>query len=167
MKQILATGFLDQLALRADLAQPPVQQVLPPASKTPISKTAYLSLFPITDYAVSAEESFIYPHPTSVLDSPGPEIIVYSDLIRSSTGKVRMRPLTSLTKSQVVNLAKSTGLLSYSKPLENYAPVMSEGGKVRECYVYVTIGAGKGRKGWQLGARKVKQRREPSGWEVL
>lgn len=164
VKQILATGFLDQLARRADLVE--AAQVHFSKTKTPIFKTPYLPLFPVSDTA-DVQDSLVYPHPTSILQLPAPEIIVYSELIRSATGRVRMRPVTTLTQAQVVNLAKSTGLLSYSKPLEGFAPVMSEGGKVRECYVTVTIGAGKGRKGWQLGARKIKQRLEESGWVVL
>ncbi|RPA86141.1 P-loop containing nucleoside triphosphate hydrolase protein [Ascobolus immersus RN42] len=165
LKQILATGFLDQMALRADLANPPLPDPLPPLSKTPIYRTPYLPLFPVTSEVYSSSATtLIYPHPTSILSTPAPDYVVYTDLIRSATGRVRMRPLTTISPKQIVSLAKGTGLLTYSKPLEGFMPKVEKDGKQREVWVNVSIGAGQGRKGWSLGARKVIQKKEGGVW---
>jgi ATP-dependent RNA helicase DHX37/DHR1 len=164
LKQILATGFLDQMALRADLANPPLPDPLPPLAKTPIYRTPYIPLFPLSTDVDSRSSSLIYPHPTSTLSTPAPDYVVYTDLIRSATGRIRMRPLTTISSKQIVSLAKGTGLLTYSKPLEGFMPKIEKDGKQREVWVNVSIGAGQGRKGWSLGARKVIQKKEGGVW---
>lgn len=165
LKQILATGFLDQMAMLAHIANPPLPDPLPPLAKTPIYRTPYIPLFPIEQSTFgSGQTTLIYPHPTSILSTPQPEYVVYTDLIRSATGRVRMRPLTTISPKQIVSLAKGTGLLTYSKPLENLAPKVEKDGKQREVWVNVSIGSGQGRKGWSLGARKVIQKKEGGVW---
>ncbi|KAL7272160.1 putative ATP-dependent RNA helicase DHR1 [Rhizina undulata] len=165
LKQILAAGFIDQIALRADLV-PNSPYKLSGGSKNPID-VPYITLFPSSDAAY--EEPVVYIHPSSILatSSTLPEYIVYSDLRRAASGKVRMNPLTTVTGPQLAALAKGCQLITYSKPLDSGGVKELEGGK-REVWVIPRIGAQVGRSdmGWELPARKVVQRREGGRWVV-
>ncbi|EGS17426.1 RNA helicase (dhr1)-like protein [Thermochaetoides thermophila DSM 1495] len=184
LKQFVAAGFIDQVAIRADKAPNP-----PPMPRKPhrAIDVPYIPLIPLedtgersTDPEQALLEKLVYIHPSSPLAhlsvSECPEYIVYSHLQRgSNTGadgekkaKIRMHALTDLTGSQLAALARGTPLISYGKPIKEVKGSESEDGKTREVWVipYLRAETGGGL-GWPLPARKVTQRRIPGkGWVV-
>ena len=121
LKQIVAAGFIDQIAIRADLAPNP-----PAMTKAPnrAINVPYLTLFPSHEGRASMlEEKAVFIHPSSILaDIPMkelPQYLVYARLQRSSFAtiegsqvpKVRMHPLTPVTGNQIIALTRGTPLL--------------------------------------------------------
>ncbi|KAK6349710.1 putative ATP-dependent RNA helicase DHR1 [Orbilia brochopaga] len=175
LQQIIATGFMDQIAIRGDLL--PESPIKPNFKK--ISDIPYFTLFASSTARLDAKlenlnEVAVFVHPSSVLvelqhhQNRGlfPEFIVYSEMQRATTsGKVRIRPLTALTGRQLANLAKGSPLLTFSKPLDRPAPIVKAdaetGGITRECWVVPRFGAAVGRaeQGWTLPPRRVTQRK--------
>ena len=126
LQQIVAAGYIDQIAIRADLSPHP-----PTLSKTPKRTTdvPYFTLFPSHEgRATSVMEKAVYIHPSSVLAklrvTDLPHYIIYSHLKAAagptskgaSTYRVRMYPLTPINTRQIANIAKDTPLLHWSKP---------------------------------------------------
>lgn len=178
IKQIVAVGFIDQVAIRADLV-PNSTFKLGQSSLKKVTDVPYMTLFASSTTHQSEpgpdlQDVAVYIHPSSILASQSsyPEYLVYSELKKSmsTTGKVRMRPLTSVTGSQLATLAKGTPLITYSKPLDHVPPKILPGtlSSRRECWVIPRIGGaiGKSELGWPLPARKVVQRRENGKWEI-
>ncbi|CUS10956.1 unnamed protein product [Tuber aestivum] len=178
LKQIIAAGFIDQVAIRADLL-PNSPYKLSYNSAKRVTEVPYMTLFASSTFQQSTDEGApldpaVYVHPSSVLASQSsyPEYLVYSELKKSAspTGKVRMKPLTPVTGVHLASLAKGTPLITYSKPLEHVPPKVLEDsmGKRRECWVIPRIGGAIGRSevGWGLPARKVVQRKEEGKWVV-
>jgi ATP-dependent RNA helicase DHX37/DHR1 len=173
LQQFVAAGFIDQIAIRADLSPSPPELPRKPSLATEV---AYLPLFPshlgrsndLVDVAV-------FIHPTSVLAQVSlkklPEYIVYSHLQRgspatisgSATPKTRMHALVAVSGKQVAALAQGTPLLRYGKPIGRS---VEDNGK-RECWVVPELVGEKGRDGWPLPALKVLQRKDArEGWVV-
>ncbi|KAF2203005.1 P-loop containing nucleoside triphosphate hydrolase protein [Delitschia confertaspora ATCC 74209] len=180
LKQICAAGFIDQIAMRADLA--PIPPELPRKPRNAI-EVPYVTLFPSsTGHAGNSDlsEQYVYLHPSSVLSrmpiAKLPGYIIYSHLQRaapstisgSKTPKTRMHPLTPVTRPQVVNLVVGTPLLGVSKPMGKVVDLGKEGGVMRrECEVEVSLQGPKGRQGWGLGIRRAVQMKEEAGsWIV-
>ncbi|KAF2443604.1 P-loop containing nucleoside triphosphate hydrolase protein [Karstenula rhodostoma CBS 690.94] len=128
LAQICAAGFIDQIALRADLA--PIPPELPRKPKTAID-VPYLTLFSSTSQRASKEDparQYVYLHPSSLLartpPAKLPAYIIYSHLQRAAPStvdattspKTRMHPLTPVTRPQIVNIALNTPLLQVGKP---------------------------------------------------
>jgi ATP-dependent RNA helicase DHX37/DHR1 len=178
LKQMVAAGFIDHIAIREDLSPNPPETRRKPTRAIDVS---YLTLFPShikrDDY-----DNAVYIHPSSPLAhiSPQecPEYIVYSYLQRAvpeaatpeKIPKTRMHALTDITGGQLDALAKGTPLLHYGKPIKEVMP-KSKGendAKVRECWVIPYLRAeGTGGIGWPLPARKVTQKKIPGrGWVV-
>jgi ATP-dependent RNA helicase DHX37/DHR1 len=180
LKQMAAAGFVDQVAIRGDLAPNPPEQYRKP--KRPID-VPYVPLVPLrtgssTDDPLS---DCVYIHPTSPMSHLSvpecPEFIVYSSLNLSQPSglnpekrpKTRMHSLTDVTGSQLAGLAKGTPLLTYGKPIKELKTWQDKDGlMMRECWVvpYLraenTVG-----QGWRLPARKVTQKKVPGkGWTV-
>lgn len=184
LKQICAAGFIDNVAIRADLAPSTPVDLYPPGTRKPkrAIEVPYLPLFPTQDQA----SPFVYIHPTSVLSQSAvkslPAYVVYSHLQRpsasltlSSAPKTRMHPLTPLTTSQLVTLARGTPLVRYSKPVVGSkiveVPRDKTGLVKREVTVGVSLVPGGGDEGsagigWSLGVRRVLQRKEGNVWVV-
>ncbi|EPS41222.1 hypothetical protein H072_4900 [Dactylellina haptotyla CBS 200.50] len=175
LQQIISTGFMDQIAIRGDLLpDSPIKSNFKKVADVP-----YFTLFASSTARLDAKlenlnEVAVFIHPSSILvelhqnKNFFPEFIVYSEMHRAATsGKVRIRPLTALTGQQLSNLAKSSPLLTFSKPLDKPAPIVKvddeTGGIARECYVIPRFGAAVGRaeQGWTLPARKVMQKKAP------
>jgi ATP-dependent RNA helicase DHX37/DHR1 len=177
LKQMAAAGFLDQVAIRADLAPMPPEQYRKPRRAIDVP---YIPLLPIHSGASNDEDGLVYIHPTSPLahlsTQECPEFIVYSYLQRSTAGidpqkkpKTRMHALTDISGAQIAGLAKGTALLSYGKPIKEIkAPSAADGGTTRECWVVPYLRAeNSGGQGWPLPAKKVKQRKVAGkGWVV-
>ncbi|KAI9772909.1 MAG: putative ATP-dependent RNA helicase DHR1 [Geoglossum simile] len=192
IKQIIAAGFVDQVAIRADLAPNP-PPLLTARKPTRAIDTPYITLFPSAprfghgpggrgdngndDRAV---DPAVYIHPSSVLaavTAPGkhlPPYVIYSHMQRSSTAsqKIRMRPLTPITGAQLAAMGHGTPLISYGKPIKEIMPkdVVGEatGEAKREAWVVPTVRGAVGM-GWRLPAKKVVLRKEKGGtaWAVV
>ncbi|OAL55510.1 DEAH-box RNA helicase-like protein, partial [Pyrenochaeta sp. DS3sAY3a] len=175
LTQICAAGFIDQIAMRADLA--PVPPVLARKPKSAID-VPYLPLFSAQSDAHSDDDpaaQCVFLHPSSLLartpPAKMPGYIIYAHLQRASSSsvldarapKTRMHALTPVTRPQIINIAVNTPLLGVSKP---QGKVVELGKGKRECEVEMSLVGEKGRVGWGLGVRKVVQRKEGGGWVI-
>ena len=175
LKQVVAAGFLDHVAIRADLTPNS-----PKARRKPTRAidVPYLTLFP-SNRSDADEDGAVYIHSSSALAhlSPQecPEYVIYSYLQRASSivpgklSKTRMAALTDIPGGQLAALAKGTPLLYYGKPIKEVKSTLkSDFGNVRECWVIPYLRhEGSGGIGWPLPARKVAQQKIPGrGWVV-
>lgn len=179
LTQICAAGFIDQVAMRADLA--PIPPSLSRKPKTAID-VPYVTLFSSSEsHSDDPNEKYVYLHPSTLLARTPPAklpgYIIYSHLQRASasvingakTPKTRMHPLTPVTRPQLINIALGTPLLQASKPKGKIAEVARANGapERRECEVELTLLGEKGSQGWGLGIRRVVQRKEGGGgWSI-
>jgi ATP-dependent RNA helicase DHX37/DHR1 len=177
LKQMVAAGFVDQVAIRADLTPNPPEQYRKPRRTIDVP---YIPLIPIHAGQEVESDRAVYIHPSSPLAHISiqecPEYIVYSYLQRAAQAvdaerrpKTRMHALTDVTGGQLAGLAKGTPLITYGKPIKELKPTTNtEGTTVRECFVVPYLRAeGTGGQGWPLPAKKVKQRKVPGqGWVV-
>ncbi|ESZ97799.1 hypothetical protein SBOR_1808 [Sclerotinia borealis F-4128] len=195
LKQMVAAGFIDHVAIRADLS--PTQ---PEAYRKPkrAIDVPYLTLFPShlrtsnkNDDEEQEQDKAVYIHPASPLSrlSPHecPEYIIYSYLQKPAEDvnadgsrkrqKTRMHSLTDISGGQLAGLAKGTSLLDYGKPIKEVLVKEKKAGKngkegedgeMRECWVVPYLRAeGSGGLGWPLPARKVVQKKvRGKGWVV-
>lgn len=173
LQQILAAGFIDQLAIRADLSP------YPPALERKPSRAINVPYFPLIPVHQGRTDDLVdiavYVHPSSVLAhlpvKELPQYIVYSHLQRGTPAtveeskkmKTRMHALGSATGNEVAALARGTPLLEYGKPI---GKVLELGSGKRECWVRVEIRGVVGREGWGLGAKRVVQVRKGGEWVV-
>jgi ATP-dependent RNA helicase DHX37/DHR1 len=173
LKQMVAQGFVDQVAIRADLTPNPPEHYRKPRRSIDVP---YIPLMPIHVGEEVESDRSVYIHPTSPLAHISiqecPDYIVYSQLQRATQlvdstkrPKTRMHALTDVTGGHLSMLAKGTPLITYSKPMKE---LKTEGATVRECVVVPYLRAeGTGGQGWPLPSKKVKQRRVPGqGWVV-
>jgi ATP-dependent RNA helicase DHX37/DHR1 len=175
LKQMVAAGFIDHVAIRADLSPNP-----PEVGRKPVRAidVPYLTLFP-SHVRHDDDDKSVYIHPSSPLAhiSPQecPEYIVYSYLQRAApridaekVPKTRMHALTDITGGQLASLAKGTPLIDYGKPIKSVMPKTKNDLHVdtRECWVIPFLKPERGI-GWPLPARKVTQKKIPGrGWVV-
>ncbi|KAI3396374.1 hypothetical protein diail_12264 [Diaporthe ilicicola] len=169
LKQMVAAGFIDQVAIRNDKAPTPLEMGRKPRRAIDV---AYMPLTPLAVPATAEpNERAVYLHPSSPMAhlSPGecPDYVIYSHLQKASGGRTRMQTLTEVTGTQLAYLAKGTPLISYGKPIKEVKLENTEGGKLREVWVVPSLNAeGKAGLGWPLPARKVTQRRIAGNWVV-
>lgn len=178
LKQMVAAGFIDQVAIRADLSPYPPEVHRKPSRAIDVP---YLPLLPLEGEAPADDQDrLVYIHPESPLSHLSvrecPEYIVYAYLQRGAASvdgekrpKTRMHALTDVTGAQLAALAKGTPLLSYGKPTKEVMGSGKDYGKVRECWVvpYLRAEGAGGGMGWPLPMAKVKQRKVPGkGWVV-
>ncbi|KAK2002053.1 helicase associated domain-containing protein [Colletotrichum falcatum] len=170
LKQMVAAGFIDHVALRADRSPVPPELARKPRRAIDVP---YVPLVPL---GVGHDaDKFVYIHPTSPLShlSPQecPEYVVYSHLQRATQGsdpnkapKTRMQSLTDVTGGQLASLAKGTPLVSYGKPVKE----ISSTANTREVWVVPYLRAESvGGQGWSLPMKKVTQRKVAGrGWVV-
>jgi ATP-dependent RNA helicase DHX37/DHR1 len=175
LKQMVAAGFIDHIAIRADLAPVPPELTRKP---TRAIEVQYLTLFPSAD-RFDEEEQAIYIHPSSplahVAPKECPEYIVYSYLQRASPNaatperrpRARMHALTDISGSQIAALAKGTPLLQYGKPIKE-GKTLDKMGLEREAWVIPYLRRDGGNEiGWPLPVKKVVQKKIPGkGWVV-
>ncbi|KAF4983201.1 hypothetical protein FZEAL_1358 [Fusarium zealandicum] len=178
LKQMVAAGFIDQVAIRADLTPNPPEQFRKPKRAIDVP---YIPLIPIHTSQEVESDRAVYIHPTSPLAHRStqecPEYIVYSYLQRAAQSgvdsqkrpKTRMHALTDVTGGQLAGLAKGTPLITYGKPIKELKTTAGvDGATVRECFVVPYLRAeSTGGQGWPLPAKKVKQTKVAGkGWVV-
>ena len=177
LKQIVAAAFLNNVAVRYDLAPQPPELTRKPKRNIEVP---YLPLFPIhKGRSQSVEEVAVFIHPSSALAHTPlkdlPQYIIYSKLQRSTPStvagstipKTRMNPLTPVTGAQLAGLARGTPLLRYGKPV---GKVQFVEGKLdeRRAWVVPSMCGEKGGTEWPLPALKVLQKRDQRGeWVVI
>ncbi|CCE78848.1 Piso0_000880 [Millerozyma farinosa CBS 7064] len=170
IKQMIASGFLDQVAARADAISSDVKL----SNKTFSVRVPYTTVFPHANYSDDVDP-YVYIHPASILasssDTP-PTYLVYHSLTlqkrqKENKRKVRILPLVDIKGRELTNIAKNSSLLSYSKPLGHpYAP-KDIGNNKRECYVVPRFGAiNIGQTGWDLPVTKVLQVKKNGHWVI-
>lgn len=180
LKQMAAAGFIDQIAIRGDLAPTPPETGRPP--RRPID-VPYVPLSPLPKGDEDSDQC-VYIHPSSVLahisTQECPQYIVYSYLQESTPSgsrpdkkpKTRMHALTDVSGGQIATLARGTPLLTYGKPVKEWNIETNKDGDgcmTREAVVVPYLRAEKTvGQGWPLPAKKVKQKKIPGqGWVVL
>ncbi|KAL2828231.1 P-loop containing nucleoside triphosphate hydrolase protein [Aspergillus cavernicola] len=176
LKQIVTAGFIDNVAIRADLAPIP-----PEMNRTPkrAIDVPYFTLFKSRDGPATKElhEKAVFVHPSSVLArvSPKemPQYIIYShlqqsapSLVASDIPKIRMFPLVTPSGLQLSALAHSTPLIEYGKPVGKIEQLDGVPER-RACFVIPSLIGEIGSTGWPLPAKKVIQRKDPKeGWVI-
>lgn len=170
LKQIIASGFIDQVAIRSDSLDSDIKL----SKRTSVIGVPYTTLYPAAHYG-DGNDPYVYIHPASILASSGaepPQYVVYQSVNKSSNTKegrltkLRIRPLVDISGKQLANVAKASSLITYSKPLGHpYAPKEITPTK-RECYVIPRYGAaiGDGGLGWDLPVIKVVQVKKFGLW---
>ncbi|RMZ80568.1 hypothetical protein DV737_g2895, partial [Chaetothyriales sp. CBS 132003] len=180
LNAIFASGYVDQVAIRADLSPSPPE--IPAKPKRAID-VPYLTLVPLADRpSASLVDKAVFIHPSSVLARMPvrdlPKFVVYTHLQKSqaktvggeTVPKTRMFPLAPADATTLVQLARDTPLLEFGKPIS--------GGKIeelkgvprrRECVVAVEMRVARSGFGWPLGGVRVRQVvdvKSRSGWRT-
>jgi ATP-dependent RNA helicase DHX37/DHR1 len=171
LKQVIAAGFIDQVAVRGDL----ISSEISSKSKARITTFPYASLFPSVEQKIDPDgepvDPFVYIHPSSVLAQSGaepPRYLIFKSMNLSEGSKVsriRIKPLTSVSSKQLVNVGKDSPLVTFSKPIN--VPLMKSATK-RECQVIPRMGAaiGTGGVGWDMAPLHVVQEKDGVHWVV-
>ncbi|KAJ5471112.1 hypothetical protein N7530_008469 [Penicillium desertorum] len=175
LKQIVTAGFIDNVAIRADLA--PVPPENPRAPRRAID-VPYLTLFRSRDgKGQDLQERAVYVHPSSLLakltPKEMPQYITYSHLQQSSASlvsdqvpKIRMFPLVAPSGLQLSAIAHDTPLIEYGKPIGK-ADAIEGVPPRRSCWVIPALVGDGGSVGWPMPAKKVVQKKDPKqGWVI-
>lgn len=167
IKQMVAVGFIDQIAVRLDV----IDNEYKLTNKMKIMNIPYVTGAPSMENPETEEDGFVFLHPSSVLMDCGeaPEFLVYQSINKGAGAKLKMKPLNDITSKALANVCKNSALISYSKPLGHpYGPKMISS-EERECYVVAQYGAElrAGSGGWSLGPQKVLQKKQKGVWEVV
>lgn len=196
LRHLIAAGYIDQIAQRADLSPTPPVYTRKPARSIDVP---YITLFASheeaskqstgdDDAAAREKASHVYIHASSVLAHTPiaslPQYIIYSHLSRAPAATVsisdtatasrpprtRLHPLTPVAPEQILHLAKGTPLLGEGKPVGRIEtlPRGADGAERRQCWTVPFLRGGVGGREWPLPpARRVVQRREGKhGWVV-
>jgi ATP-dependent RNA helicase DHX37/DHR1 len=178
LNEMVASGYIDQIAIRADLAPSPPEMLRRPKRAIDVP---YLPLMPLQSHPQTLTDRAIFLHPTSVLArlSPTelPAYVVYSHLQRSQPSsieteqtvvmKTRMFLLAPMEAEQLARLAYETPLLEYGKPIGHKIAMLGGTPERRECWVVPSLTSGAGAIGWPLPARKVVQKKDRKvGWVI-
>jgi ATP-dependent RNA helicase DHX37/DHR1 len=175
LKQIVTAGFIDNVAIRADLAPVPPEMERTPKRAIDVP---YLTLFRSRDgIGKELNARAVFVHPSSVIAklSPNemPQYIIYSHLqqaapsvVAGDTPKIRMFPLVTPSGLQLSALAHSTPLIEYGKPIGKIEQLDGVPER-RACFVIPSLVGEVGSTGWPLPAKKVIQRKDPKeGWVI-
>ncbi|KAK4050571.1 putative ATP-dependent RNA helicase DHR1 [Microbotryomycetes sp. JL221] len=126
LRQLLASAFIDQVAIRKDLADK--------SSNVSFSKVASTRNVPYRAFGID-EDLFIHPSSTLFHQLP-PEFIVFTELHR--THKVWLRTLTVINPAWLPTLGRP--MCTFSKPVESPETTLAQG-KVRAAKADKTLGS--------------------------
>lgn len=184
IKQMIAAGFIDQIAFRLDL----VDKEFKLSNNMKIMNIPYFTPGYIKEKTYennnnNIESSSIFIHPNSVIIKSGkaPNYLVYSHLQKSNNSKndkIRMHPLNDITSGALVNVGNNSGLITYSKPLGKPIDTgkTKDGIETRECNVVPRYGVhlssggagdGSGSGGVDLIPQCVAQKRICGAWTTI
>ena len=83
LRQLIAAGFIDQVAVRKDIAQ---------KGRTDGAGTQYTTSRGVAYQALGIPDEDVFIHPSSVLaNQPPPEYIVYLEIVRTSRVYIKGR----------------------------------------------------------------------------
>ncbi|SCU96922.1 LAME_0F17898g1_1 [Lachancea meyersii CBS 8951] len=172
LKQMVCAGFVDQVAIRADLLAPDECKI---TNRTAVSMVSYIPvLAPIVPGDIS--QNFVYLHRTSILNDIGeqpPKYLVYHSLHlnkQTEKSKTRIKPLCDIKSTPLVNIARKGSLITYSKPLtgQGVRPIDISTTE-RLCYVRPRFGTtidSDLKVGWDLNPVAVRQKKIAGQWVV-
>jgi ATP-dependent RNA helicase DHX37/DHR1 len=171
LTQLVAAGFIDQVAIRADL----LKEDLPTCGRKPrrAVEVPYRTLIPSSGGEIDRHlppqdqelQRSVFVHSSSVLAHRSvqemPEYIVYSHLSRSApkaisdgggegqqkVQRTRLHPLAIVGAKALATLAEDTPLLDVGKPVGKIEDVEGSAGKKRVCWVNVGLKAPSGKEG--------------------
>ncbi|TBU35061.1 P-loop containing nucleoside triphosphate hydrolase protein [Dichomitus squalens] len=107
LRQLVAAGFIDQVAVRKDVAQ---------KGRAAGAGTQYTTARGVPYQALGIPDEDVFVHPSSVLAGGAPpEYVVYLEVVRTS--RVYIKGLTVVNGAWLSALGKS--LCTYSKPFKN------------------------------------------------
>ncbi|PIL32147.1 hypothetical protein GSI_06853 [Ganoderma sinense ZZ0214-1] len=107
LRQLIAAGFIDQVAIRKDIAQ---------RGRAVGPGTQYTTARGVAYQAIGIPDEDVFIHPSSMLaQEPPPEYVVYLEIVRTS--RVYLKGLTVVNGAWLSTLGKS--LCTYSKPFKN------------------------------------------------
>ncbi|WWC66285.1 uncharacterized protein I206_100186 [Kwoniella pini CBS 10737] len=168
IKQIITSGFIDQIAIREDLITKKGGNGFTYESSRGV-KYRINNLSSFSNKGIGAEGIFI--HPSSILfhKSP-PEFLVYSEIIKSQqTGKIWLKNLTKINSNWLSILGKNQ--CTFSKPIESSSSFSKSGrilknkDGIEERDVFVTPHFGE--LSVELPVIKMKQRKEGTRWILV
>ncbi|OLY81285.1 putative ATP-dependent RNA helicase DHX37 [Smittium mucronatum] len=164
LRQIICNGFVDQIAIRSDLANAN-------NNNTDINGDDDCDgMVPYTTMG-SSEKAFIHPSSVLLINKPMsksgknkksnlyhhyPKYIVYGEL--QKTTRLWMKQLTEINPNWLVLLAKT--FVTFGKPLQQPAPVYDADKTSMTCFVSASFGP----KSWPLPNAKVEQKRVGTRW---
>ncbi|KAI9831958.1 MAG: putative ATP-dependent RNA helicase DHR1 [Phylliscum demangeonii] len=163
LQQVAASGFVDQVAIRADMAPIPLEQARKPKRAVDVP---YLTLFP--SVLQHGQDKAVYIHPSSVLGQgparDAPQYIIYSSLKQSAnSSKIRMLPLTPVVQSQLAGLTKGTSLQLNGKPIKEVV-VDGPDGVRRERLLIPFLRGSAGGQEWPLPVLQSTQKKVNGSW---
>lgn len=168
LKQMVAAGFVDRIAVRADVLFPEEAKI---TNRTQINKIPYLPV--LSSISPDITENFVYIHPSSILNNIGelpPKYIVYNTLNLSGNNVTRLSALCDIKSTPLANVARKGMLLSYSKPITGQGlKIINLSPTERYCYVVPRFGSQKDSDlhiGWDLNPIPVHQVKEKGVWKV-
>lgn len=187
LNQVVAGGFVDQVAIRTDMLKGTTGFGRKPRRAIDVP---YRTLIPSTDDVANTGATpqetemlrSVFIHPASILARLSvkemPQFIVYSHLSRAAPStvssskikKTRMHPLTVIGPKALAVLAENTPLLQIGKPVGKIEELArgEDGRQRRQSWVSVSLRApgSPGTEEWPLGAWKVVQKRGIRDWEI-
>jgi ATP-dependent RNA helicase DHX37/DHR1 len=172
LKSMVTAGFVDQIAIRADLSPTPPQLQKRPSRAIDVP---YRPLISVKEGPKDEFQGLVYVHPASPLGHLSvkemPKFVVFSYLQRATQGiaekrpKTRMHALTDIGEKALGSITRGTPLVEYGKPLRPPTETSGPEGRIREgwfeprlCY---------GREEWPLPAAKVKQKKFGDRWVTI
>ena len=149
LRQIITAGFIDQVAVRSDVAL-----------KRPARFTSSRSI----PYRAAGITEDIFIHPSSALfHRAPPEFVVFQEIVRTS--RPWMRVVTQINPAWLSALGK--GMCSYSRPTEVGREGGSKVAEVKEGERVVSVVPHFRDLGVDLPAVKMRQRREGTRWVLV
>ncbi|KAJ1913724.1 putative ATP-dependent RNA helicase DHR1 [Mycoemilia scoparia] len=176
LRQVILAGFIDQVAIRIDLAGPTSMTEAVMQQQNELAQSAsyggggksaksLLSGAYITMW--SDELVFIHPESVahknqSIKSGSGagvwPDAVVYTELQRTS--RLYMKGVTVIDPRWLVAIGR--GLCEFGKPRAHPAPIYNKNRDEMECYVDATFGL----KEWPIPPVKVLQKRVGTRWAI-
>ncbi|KAJ1736434.1 putative ATP-dependent RNA helicase DHR1 [Coemansia sp. Benny D160-2] len=155
IRQIILAGFLDQVAVRADIAgfhSPDEEMAI---KRRGIHATPYVTMW---------SDEPVYVHPESVAyvaarrSGSMPQAVVYSELQR--TTRLWAKAVTIVNTKWLATIGQP--LCTFGNPLPYPVPKYNESHDQMTCYVEPRFGP----KSWELSMVRVEEKREGTRWHI-
>ncbi|CAI4048376.1 ATP-dependent RNA helicase ECM16 SKDI_13G2580 [Saccharomyces kudriavzevii IFO 1802] len=168
LKQMICSGFVDRVAIRADVLFPDDAKI---TNRTSLINIPYVPV--LATRTPSIQDCFVYIHPTSILNNLGelpPKYMLYHSLHLGGNNKTRMNALCDIASTPLANIARKGLLLTYSKPLTGKGlKTINLSLTERYCYVVPRFGSTVDNDlkiGWNLNPVAVHQKKQNGQWTV-